>query len=175
MLGRRNEVLRWVLQWEKDHFTESPAALRESERAVRGPAATAHVVLAAIRPFLSIVLETHVVRTPQDPSIYQIGQHVLPDDCRTNGQLDSAVAEVRHILDEINPASPEAQPVLREIAMLPRELCAEGARGVIGTGPLPTYAVDVLHSAADALAEAVAERWPTLPLGVRYTAADAAA
>jgi hypothetical protein len=174
VLGRRNEVLRSVIQWYKDHFVESPAALGESDRAVRGPAVTAHVVLAAIRPFLSIVLETHVVRTPQDPDIYQIGQHVLPDDCRTVDQLDLAVAAVRRILDTINPASPEAQPVLREIAMLARELRAEGARGVIGTGSLPPYAADALHSAADAVTEAVAERWPALPLSVRHTAVDAA-
>ncbi|MGH3778978.1 MAG: hypothetical protein ACRDRR_25130 [Pseudonocardiaceae bacterium] len=174
VLSRRNEVLRSVLRWGKDRFAELPTDLGESERAVRSPAATAHVMLAAIRPFLSIVLETHVVRTPQDPDICLIGQHVLPDDCRAVGQLDSAVATVRQILDKINSASPEAQPVLREIAMLPRELRAEGARGVIGTGSLPTYAVDGLHSAAGSLAEAVAERWAALPLGVRHTAAEAA-
>lgn len=174
VFGRRNEVLRSVLQWGKDHFAEFPTALGESERAARGRAETAHVVLAAVRPFLNVVLETHVVRTSQDPDICLIGQHVLPDDCRTVGQLDSAVAAVQQILDKINPALPEAQPVLREIAMLPRELRVESARGLIGTGSMPTYGVDALHSAADALAKAIAERWATLPLGVRHTAPDAA-
>ncbi len=174
VFGRREEVLRSILRWGTDRFAELPTALGESERVVRGPAATAHVMLAAIRPFLSIVLESRVVRTPQDPDICLIGQNVLPDDCRAVGQLNSAVATVRQILDKINPASPEAKPVLREIVMLPGELRAEGARGVIGTGSLPTYAVDGLHSAADALTDAIAERWATLPLAIRHTAADTA-
>lgn len=174
VFGRRNEVLRSVLQWGKDHFAESPADLGESERAVRGPAVTAHVVLAGVRPFLSIVLETHVVRTPQDPNVCLIGQHVLPDDSRTVGQLDSAIAAIRQILDKINLAEPEAQPVLREIAMLPRELRAQSARGVIGMEAVPTYAAKALQSGADALANAVAERWATLPMSIRHTAADTA-
>ena len=173
VFARRDEVLRSVLLWGKDRFAESPAALGETERAVRGPGETAHVVLAAVRPFLSVVLETHAVGTPQDPHILLVGQHVLPDDPRTDSQLRSAVDAVRWILDKINLASPEAQPVLREIAVLPRELRAEGARAGT-TGPVPAYAVEALHSAAGALADAVAERWAALPLGVRHSAAASA-
>jgi hypothetical protein len=168
---RRDQVLRSVLQWGRDRFAESPAALRERERAVRGPGETAHVVLAAVRPFLSVVLETLAVGTPQGPDVYLVGNHVLPDDPRTDSQLRSAVDAVRRILGKIDPASPEAQLVLREIAVLPRELRAEGARA--GT-TVPAYVVKALHSAADALADAVAERWAALPLGVRHSAAAAA-
>ena len=175
VFARRDQVLRSILQWGKDHFAQSPAALGQTERAVRGPGETAHVVLAAVRPFLSVVLETLAVGTPQDPDVYLFGRYALPDDRRTVDLLHhSAVPAVRQILDSIDPASPEAQPVLREIAILPRELRAEGARGVTDTEAVPTYAVEALHSAADALAHAVAERWAALPMGVRHTAADAA-
>jgi len=174
VFARRDQVLRAVLQWGQDHFAEPPVALGDTERAVRGPSETAHVVLAAVRPFLSVVMETLAVGTPQDPDVYLFGRYALPDDCRTVSQLRSAVAAVRQILDRIDPASPEAQPVLQEIAVLPRELRAEGARGVTDTEAVPTYAVEALHSAADALAHAVAERWAALAMGVRRTAADAA-
>lgn len=174
VFARRDQVLRAVLQWGQDHFAEPPVALGDTERAVRGPSKTAHVVLAAVRPFLSVVMETLAVGTPQDPDVYLFGRYALPDDCRTVSQLRSAVAAVRQILDRIDPASPEAQPVLQEIAVLPRELRAEGARGVTDTEAVPTYAVEALHSAADALAHAVAERWAALAMGVRRTAADAA-
>jgi len=174
VFARRDQVLSAVLRWGQDHFAEPPVALRKTERAVRGPSETAHVVLATVRPFLSVVLETLAVGTPQDPDVYLFGRYVLPADCRSVSQLDSAVAAVRQILDRIDPGSPEAQPVLREIAMLPRELRAEAARGVTGTKSVPTYAVEALHSAADTLAHAVSEHWTTLPMGVRRTAADAA-
>ncbi|MGH3900008.1 MAG: TIR domain-containing protein [Pseudonocardiaceae bacterium] len=173
VFARRDQVLRSVLQWGKDRFAESPAALGESERAVRGAGETAHVVLAAVRPFLSVVRTTVAFGTPQDPDVYRVGKHVLPDDPRTARQLHSAVDAVRRILDKIDPASPEVQPVLREIATLSRELRVEGARAGT-TGPVPAYAVKALHSAADALADAVAEHWAALPLSVRHSAAAAA-
>lgn len=171
---RRDQVLRGVLQWGKDRFIESPVNLGKPERIRRGPGETAHVVLAAVRPFLSVVLQPHLVTTPQAADTYLVGQHILPDDSRTVDQLRSAVDATRQILDKIDLTSPGAQPVLREIVMLPRELRAESARGAIGMESVPTYAVEILQSGADALANAVAERWATLPLGVRHSAAEAA-
>lgn len=173
MFARRDQVLHPVLQWGTDRFAESPAVLSESERAVRGPGETAHVVLAAVRPFLSVARTTVAVGTPQDPDVYLVGKHVLPDDPRTVSQLHSAVDAVRLILEKIDLASPEVQPVLRQIARLPRELRAEGAQAGT-TVPAPAYAVKALHSAAGTLADAVAEHWAALPLGVRHTAANAA-
>ncbi|HKR48171.1 MAG TPA: hypothetical protein VJT72_01100 [Pseudonocardiaceae bacterium] len=94
---RRDQVLRSVLQWGRDRFAESPAALRKSERPVCGLRETAHVVLAAVRPFLSVVRTTVAVGTPQDTDVYRVGKHVLPDDPRTVSQLHSAVDAVRWI------------------------------------------------------------------------------
>lgn len=172
--ARRQQVLDTILRWGRDRYAGPPNGLAPDEREVRDPAVAAHVQLTALRPLLSVVTEDHALGTPDDKDTFVWTHYVLPDDLRTSDGLSVAVETVEAMLDQLDLHSLAARGVLEGIAGLPRELRAEGARG-LSDKPMPDYAVNTLNAAAVRVSDALASHWEALPLTIRRTAAEASA
>jgi hypothetical protein len=172
---QRQHVLDAVLRWGRDRRAGPPAGLPATGRAARDPALSAHVLLTAITPLLSVIAEEHLLGKPDAPDAFVWSNYALPDDPRTRTILMSAADAAATLLDHLDTQSPAATPVLKAIVGLPQASRAEAARGLLGAKPLPGYAVQILNEAAARISGAVASHWHLLPLTIRYAAAESTA
>jgi hypothetical protein len=172
--GRR-QVLDSVLRWGRDRCAGPPADLPAADREARAPAVAVLVLLRALAPLLTFVTEEHGFGTPGAARVFVWSNHVLPDDPRATAVLNSAAGAAGGLLDQLDPKSPTARPVLQAIVRLPREIRAEAARGLGSGQPLPAYAAAAMNEAASRISEAVASYWHMLPLTIRYAAAESTA
>ena len=172
--GRR-QVLDSVLRWGRDRCAGPPAGLSAADREARAPAVAVLVLLRALAPLLTFITEEHGFGTPGAARVFVWSNHVLPDDPRASAVLNSAAGAAGGLLDQLDPKSPAARPVLQAIVRLPREIRAEAARGLASGQPLPAYAAAAMNEAASRISEAVASHWHMLPLTIRYAAAESTA
>ena len=161
-----------MLRWGRDRCVGPPVGLSAADRWARDPAVAIRVLLAALTPLITFVIEEHGFGTPDDAKVFIWSHHAVPDDPRATAILNSAADAAGALLDRLDPQSPAARPVLQAIAGLPREIRAEAARGLGDSQPLPPYAVAAMNEAASRISEAVASRWHLLPLTIRYAAAE---
>jgi len=114
------------------------------------------MLLRALAPLLSLITEEHGFGTPGAARVFVWSNHVLPDDPRATAVLSSAVGAAGGLLDQLDPQSPAAKPVLQAMVRLPREIRAEAARGLGSGQPVPAYAAAAMNEAATRISEAVA-------------------
>ena len=174
VLDHRQQALDAVRRWSRNRRAGPPAGLAHSERHIRDQAVADQIALAALGPFLSMLAEDHAVATLEDPDTFVWSQHLLPDDPRAVSILNSAARSVSEHLPELDHCSPDAAAALMTIVRLPRNLRAETARGTGHGQPLPDHAARAMNDAAAHVAAAVASHWNTLPLPIRYIAAESA-
>ena len=136
VFGQRQHVFAAVAGWGRDRCAGPPAGLAAGDRDVRDPAVASGILLAALIPFLDVVVEEHAFGTPADADTFVWRHHVLPDNPRT-----SAADAVSVLLGQLDLRSPAARTVLQTIVRLPRRLRAEGARGLGNQQPLPEYGI----------------------------------
>lgn len=172
IFAARQQVMGAVLRWGRDRCAGPPARLPEAERNVRDPAVAVHVLLAALTPLLTVIIEEHGLGMPETGKVFLWSHHALPDDPRAAGLMTTAADAVSGLLGELDLQSPAANPALRIIVRLPQHIRAESARGLGYEIPLPDYAAKIMNKAASRISEAIAASWPSLPLGIRYAAAQ---
>ncbi len=171
---QREQVLDAVLRWGHDRYLGPPYGLALDERDLHQSTVPAQVQMSALRPFLSVVTEDRATATPDSENTFVWTHYVLPDDPRTIDGLAAAIDAVETMLDQLDLHTPEVRGVLEMLAQLPRELRAEGARG-LSDKPMPGYAIDALNAAAIRVSDVLVSHWQALPLIVRRAAAEAAA
>lgn len=172
ILGKRQQVLDSVLRWGRERCAGPPAGLPAADRGARDPAVAISVLLGALTPLLTLIIEEHGFGTPGTARVFAWSNHVLPDDSRATAVLNSAADAAGGLLGQLDPQSPPTRPVLQAIVRLPREIRAEVARGLGSGQPLPAYAAGAMNEAASRISEAVASHWHMLPLTIRYAAAE---
>lgn len=145
--GRR-QVFDSVLRWVRDRCAGPPAGLSAADCEARAPAVAVRVLLSALAPLLTLVTEEHGFGKPGAARVFVWSSHVLPDDPRATAVLNSAADAVGGLLDQLDPMSPAARPVLQAIVRLSREIRAEAARGLGSGQPLPDYAVAAMNARA---------------------------
>ncbi|MCI3240890.1 ATP-binding protein [Streptomyces spinosisporus] len=173
LFERRREVHRAVAQWYRDRTLYPPQGLVPSEAATRTPATIARVLLAALKPLLSVTLESTTVGSPSSANVLTLHALPLPDRPESAAGLHDALTLLEPLLDEPVLREPENLSVLHTVVGLPGQLRGEGARPLPGaSSPLPAHAVAALDAAASTFTRRIADRWTSLPLSVRRSAAQ---
>ncbi|MEV6013272.1 hypothetical protein AB0M29_41750 [Streptomyces sp. NPDC051976] len=173
LFERRREVLRVITQWHRDRATSAPQGLNTEDNAVRGPVSLARVLLAAVQPLLRLTVES-TGGSPESASTMTLHAMVLPDRPETLPLLRDALTVLVPLLDEPALYDAEGLAVLHTLVSLPGQLRGEAARPTaIAGAPLPDHAVTALDTAAVEFTQHVADRWNSLPLSVKRSAAQA--
>ncbi|WP_370088547.1 hypothetical protein [Streptacidiphilus sp. MAP12-16] len=176
LLVLRQALVAAVVHWGRDRRQEPPAGLDQAEADMRGERIIARVQMLALEPFLSLVVERFTFGSPTDAAEGTLFTWLLPDDSRTSDLLNKALSALIEIFEAQFPLTGEDNSTfLRSVVERPRELRAEGARPLPGSGSkIPGYARALLEGAATKLERAIVDRWNDLPLNVRRSAAKAA-
>ena len=174
VLRQRQQVFTAVACWGRDRHAAPPAGLPPQDRAARGPSVTAGILLAALIPFLDVVIEEHTFGTPADARAFVWRHYILPDDPQAMAGIVSAANAVSELFIQLDLHSPQAGPLLQAVIRLPGKLRGAGARGLGHQQPMPDYGIQVLNNAARLVGDTVASRWEELPLTARYDAARSA-
>ena len=171
LLNRRAALVAAITTWTADQRrTGQPTPIGDRADAI----STARTALAALRPFLTFVVERATRGTSAAADVLVLTAHVLPDAGTARDTLTAAAAAAAGLLDDLEPVDAPAKELLRALVRLPAELRGTAARGLpAGGGQLPDYARTALRSAAAALQDAVAARWDELPVWARHAAATA--
>jgi hypothetical protein len=177
LFTRRDQVLNVVVAWARDELAALPTGSERHSEEGRGggcPTATVRVLMAALRPFLTPIIESASMGTRDAADVLVLKNWLLPNDPRTSAGLASAADAVTMLADHLDVRDEASAGVLRHLVNLPRELRGTGARGLPrADGPLPAYARRALADAAATIRGAVASRWDDLPLWARHAAAAA--
>ncbi|WAL74507.1 hypothetical protein OU787_25255 [Kitasatospora sp. YST-16] len=176
LMARRGTLLGAISRWVRDRTDEPPLGLDVADAAKRGPESVARVLLAALQPYLTVMIELVRHATPEQANTLTIRTATLPDLPETQHQLDQALDLLEPLLAEPALHQPEHLNLLNALVAVPEQLRQIAGRGLPGNHhqPLPTHAEQLLAEAATRFAEKIAARWTDLPLSVRRRAAEAA-
>lgn len=174
LIARREVVLAAIASWVSTHLP-SPvvgAAPKPDIRTEAALLATTRTALAALRPFLTLLVEVRRMGSRESEDVVEMSAAVLPDHPRAMAGLTSAAAVVGALVAGLDVADPAAAGTVGELVALPRDLIGAGVRGQPHDGdPLPEYARTALAAAATTIRAAVAARWDVLPVWARHAAA----
>ncbi|WP_030458429.1 hypothetical protein [Kitasatospora sp. NRRL B-11411] len=176
LMARRGTLLGAISRWVRDRTDEPPLGLDLADAAKRGPESVARVLLAALQPYLTVMIELVRHATPEQANTLTIRTATLPDLSETQRQLDQALDLLEPLLAEPVLHQPEHLNLLNTLVAVPEQLRQIAGRGLPGNHhqPLPAHAEQILVEAATRFAKKIATRWTDLPLSVRRRAAEAA-
>jgi hypothetical protein len=131
-----------------------------------------HVALTALLEAIDPICEAHTMGSPEAADVLVTSTAQLPATPATTDMLDrvgSAIAELVTMLDFDGASRHKPEEVIRSFVDLPHEWWAVGRRGLPSSGgAIHPKLVKGLLAQARRVEQAFADRWPDLPLWVRY-------